>query len=172
MRSLLTYLCRPFQALRRSEDGAVLVEFGMILPIFLLFFAMAIEGSRTFWSYQATISGVRDAVRYVGRASHTGLCEGRGDNVGNLTHMTTTITSIVRDTSQGTALFPSSITVTSVTPSVNCISGNFRQDLTPIATVTADLEITYPFASVFAFLKLSLPTISTSVSDSTRIYGT
>ena len=62
---LPTYLSRHLRSLRRSEDGAVLVEFGLLLPTFVLFFAMAVEGSRTFWSYQATISGVRDAARYV-----------------------------------------------------------------------------------------------------------
>lgn len=172
MRSPGAYLCRSLRSLRRSEDGAVLVEFGLTLPIFLLFFAMAIEGSRTFWSYQATISGVRDAARYIGRSVQSDLCTGRGgDNVANLSYLTPKITSIVRDTSQGVTLFPSSIRIKSVTPSLACMSGNLRLPVTPVATVTARLEITYPFASVFSFLNLSLPTISTSVSDSSRVYG-
>ena len=161
------YLSRHFQSLRRSEDGAVLVEFGILLPTFILFFAMAVEGSRTFWSYQATISGVRDAARYVGRSAQSNLCTAGGD----VTNLTAKVTSIVRDTSEGATLFPSSITITSVTPTLTCVSGSFRLTQTPLATVTANLEITYPFAAVFSFLNVSLPTVSTSVSDTSRVFG-
>ena len=164
---LRTYLSRHLRSLRRSEDGAVLVEFGLLLPTFVLFFAMAVEGSRTFWSYQATISGVRDAARYVGRSAQSNLCIVGGD----VSNMTATVTSIVRNTSEGATLFPSSVTVTSVTPSLTCVTGNFRLNQTPVVTVTAKLEITYPFASVFSFLNVSLPTVSTSVSDSSRVFG-
>lgn len=162
-----TYLASTMGRMRRSEDGGALVEFGMLLPTFLLFFAVAIEGARTFWSYQATISGVRDAARFVGRAVPSNICsEG-----GNLSGMTDTVTSIVQDTSSGDALFPSSITVSSVTPSLTCIIGSYRLDQTPIATVTAVLQISYPFQSVFAFMGMTLAPVTTSVTDSSRIFG-
>jgi hypothetical protein len=139
----------------------------MLLPTFLIFFAVAIEGSRTFWSYQATISGVRDAARFVGRAAPSNICT----TGGSVSNMTSTVTSIVRDTSAGDTLFPSSITVSSVTPTLTCVVGAYRLNQTPIANVTAVLEISYPFQSVFAFLGLTLPNVTTSVTDSSRVFG-
>ena len=67
MRGTHTY--RFSSRFAEREDGAALVEFALLLPIFLLLFAMAVEGSRTFWSYQTAIAGVRDAARYVARAA-------------------------------------------------------------------------------------------------------
>lgn len=155
-----------FRMLRR-EDGAALVEFGLLLPVCLLFFAIAIEGSRTFWSYQSVISGVRDASRYVGRATASNICTVGGD----LNGLTATVETIVRNKSDGSSLFPSSITVSSVTPSLTCVSGSYRLTQTPIGTVTAVLEITYPFQSIFALVGASLPSATTSVTDSSRIFG-
>jgi len=151
----------------RDEDGAALVEFGLLLPTFLLFFAMAIEGSRTFWSYQAVISGVRDAARFVGRAAASEICT----TGGNLSGMTDRVTQIVRETSDGAALFPSSITVGSVTPSLTCISGDYRLTQTPIGTVTAQLQISYPFQAVFALVGVTLAPVTTTVTDRSRIFG-
>lgn len=162
-----SYLARQLGRMRRDEDGSALVEFGLLLPMMLLFFALAIEGGRTFWSYQTTIAGVRDAVRYAGRAAPSNICtEG-----GSLDGMTDKLTAIVRNASDGAALFPSSISVVSVTPSLTCISGTYRLNQTPVATVTASLQITYPFASVFGLFNIALPTANTSVTDSSRIFG-
>ncbi len=162
-----TYLRRHLAALRRSDEGAALVEFGLLLPTFLLFFAVAVEGARTFWSYQATISGVRDAARFVGRAAPSNICT----TGGSLSGLTAEVTAIVRETTSGDALFPSSITVNSVTPTLTCIAGGYRLTQTPIANVTATLQIAYPFQSVFAFLGTTLPPVTTSVTDSSRIFG-
>ncbi|MDJ0629612.1 MAG: TadE/TadG family type IV pilus assembly protein [Rhodobacter sp.] len=161
------YPARRLARLFRSEDGGALVEFGLLLPTFLLFFAVALEGARTFWSYQATISGVRDAARYVGRATPSNICT----TGGSLSGMTGTVTAIVQQTSSGNAIFPSSITVNSVTPTLTCIAGSYRLTQTPIANVTAVLQISYPFQSMFAFMGATLPPVTTSVTDSSRIFG-
>lgn len=164
MKRLVAYLAR----LRRADDGAALVEFALVLPILLLIFGTIMEGSRTFWSYQATIAGVRDATRYVGRSEQTGICDGGS---GSLAGWEDELTDIVRNASDGTPLFPSTITVARVTPELTCVTGNYRLARVPMATVTAELRITYPFAGLFALVGLTLPTVNTVVSDTGRIFG-
>lgn len=165
MSQLSTYLRRYC----RDEQGAALVEFALILPIMLVLFGLTIEAGRMFWSYQTTIAGVRDATRYVGRAQQTAICD---QGSPSLAHWDATVTDIVRNQSDGTPLFPSSITINSVTPTLNCVDdGNFRLASVPIVTVTAHLTITFPFSSLFEFVGASLPTLDTSVSDSGRIFG-
>lgn len=159
---------RPVVArLRRDDTGAALVEFAILLPTLLLFLAVAIEGSRLFWSYQSSIAGVRDAARFVGRSAPSNICS----TGGNLSSYDATVLDIVRNTSSDVALFPTSIQITSAFAELNCMTGNFRLDQTPIATVTATLRITYPFASVLALFGFDRTETTTSVTDSARVFG-
>ena len=159
----------PFlRRFRRDDDGAALVEFALILPVLLLFFAVTIEGSRMMWSYQATIAGVRDATRFLGRSVQTDVCA-KG---ASLAAWEARVTRIVRDTTDGNTLFPASITVDRVTPTLTCFGGGYRLATTPVATVTADLTITWPFAGVLSVFGATLPTIRTQVADTGRIFGT
>jgi len=132
-----------------------------------LFFAVSIEGGRLFWSYQSTIAGVRDAARFVGRSAPSNIC----DAGGNLDSYNPLVLNIVRDTSTGSSLFPGSIEVTGATSTLTCISGSYRLDETPIATVTATLRIAYPFSGVFDLFGLALKPMTTSVTDRTRVFG-
>ena len=155
--------------LRREDRGAALVEFGVVLPLLVLFLGLSIEAARTFWSYQATVAGVRDATRYMGRSVQTGICD---SGPGDISGWTAVVTDMVRNTEDGETLFPASITVNSVTPTLACITGQgFRMVETPMVTVSAELEITYPFASLFSFVGVSLPTVRTVVTDTGRIFG-
>ena len=160
-------LFAQLRRLRRDEDGSALVEFGLIVPMILIVFAVTIEGSRLFWSYQATIAGVRDAARYIGRSEQTDICDTGGD----LTGWSDTLTQIVRDTSTGTSLFPASITINSVDATLACVTGEFRLTTTPIVTVSALLEIIYPFQSIFEWSGVELPITTTTITDSSRIFG-
>ncbi len=154
---------------RRDDEGAILVEFALVLPIMLLIFGLSIEAARTFWSYQATIAGVRDATRYVGRSEQTGICD---NATPNLDRWQTIVTDIVREQNNGTVIFPSSITINSVTPVLTCVAdGDFRLAQVPMATVTAQLSITFPFSGLFDLVGAELPTIDTVVSDTGRIFG-
>ena len=158
----------PFlRRFRRDDDGAALVEFALILPVMVLFFAVAIEGSRMMWSYQATIAGVRDATRFLGRSVQTDVCA-KG---ASLAGWEARVTQIVRDTTDGSALFPASISIDRVVPTLTCFGGNFHLATTPVATVTADLTITWPFADVLSFFGATLPTTRTQVADTGRIFG-
>lgn len=161
-------LARSLLQMRRRDDGAALVEFAFVLPVMLLIFAVILEGSRTFWAYQTTIAGVRDATRFIARAEGSDICT----TGGGLTGWTTRASQIVRQSATGTDLFPSTITVTSVTPTLACISGDYGMGTVPVATVTARLEIDYPFTGIFSFFDLALPKAQTVVRDTGRIFGT
>ena len=161
--SIIRALCR----LRRRDDGAALVEFGMILPMILIVFAVAIESARTFWAYQATIAGVRDASRYIGRSVQNDICQ----NGGSLASVQATAEAIVRDTIDGNSLFVSSMQVVWVRADLTCIDGDFRLGTTPIAEVSAKLSISYPMQTVFEFVGLEIWPVDTVVRDQSRIFG-
>ncbi|WP_298359521.1 TadE/TadG family type IV pilus assembly protein [uncultured Litoreibacter sp.] len=160
-------LTSPLSRFRRSEDGAALVEFGLLLPVFLLMFALAVEGSRTFWAYQTAIAGVRDASRFVARSAPNSLCE----TAGTLNSYTSKVTDIVTNTVGGDSLFPASITIASVTPTLTCITGNYAMGTVPVANITAVLNVSYPFSGVFDLIGVDLGDVSTTVTDQSRIYG-
>jgi len=151
----------------RDEDGAALVEFALLLPLILVVFAVIIEGSRLFWSYQATIAGVRDATRYITRAVQTDICDGGQ----SLDSWSSRLETIVKEASDGTELFPSSISIVSVEATLDCVEGGYRLVRTPITTVTAVLDIEFPFKSTFEWVGLTLPDRTTVVTDSGRIFG-
>jgi hypothetical protein len=153
--------------LRTDTSGTALVELGILIPILLLIFGVIIEGSRTFWSYQAAISGVRDASRYLARIAPRDLCSS-GGSVGGYT---SALETIVRQSAGGTDLFPPSITINSVVPSFGCSGGGYRGGPAAVATVTASLTITYPFSGVFSLVGSTLGTKDTVVVDQSRIYG-
>lgn len=157
----------PYGFLRKTS-GAALVEFALLLPILLLIFAVMIEGSRTFWAYQAVISGVRDASRYVSRVVPRDICTSGGSLAG----LNATLADIVSQDQTGNSHFPSAITISGVVASYTCPAGNFRSGSAPIATVTATITIQYPFANVFVFSGGDLSSKTTSVSDQVRVYGT
>ena len=157
-----------FDRVRRDESGVALVEFAITLPVMLLFFAVIIEGGRLFWSYQATILGVRDAARYLARVAPTDICTSGG----NVAVYQAQLTTIVQNARGANAVFPTGVTINSVTPSLACIAGNYRGGQAAIGTVTANLTVTFPFAGVFTFAGGNLGTITTTVTDQNRIYGT
>lgn len=163
----LRALCLTFRRLGRDDRGVALVEFGMILPLMLLFLALAVEGGRTFWSYQTAIAGVRDATRYLSRALGSNACSAGADVAG----YSATLLAIVTQGLDGEALLPPNVQITGVTPTLACISGDFRVDPAPVATVTADLTIAYPFAGIFGLVGAPLATVTTTVTDSTRVFG-
>lgn len=151
----------------KNEDGAALVEFAILLPSLLLFLAVSIEGGRTFWAYQSTISGVRDAARYLSRVVPSDICATNS----SVSQWDEKLTDIVRNSQTGSSLFPAGIAVSSVTSTLACIGGNYRGTTAPIATVTAHLEIDYLFSGVFSFIGVPLERVRTTVSDQSRVLG-
>ena len=153
---------------RRDERGAALVEFGIMLPMLLLTFAVVIEGGRLMWSYQTAAAGVRDATRYLARITPPDICSAGGSVAGRQGEMET----IVRNSISGDSLFPSGITINSVVPSHSCVTGTYRVSPAPVAQVTANMTITFSFGGIFTLVGSSLGDITTTVTDQSRIFGT
>ena len=150
----------------RDTDGAALVEFAMVLPMMLLVFAVIIEGSRILISYQSAIGAVRDATRYLARIVPTDICI----TGGSISAYDSQVGAIANQNLGGVSL-PSSVTVTGVTSSLACVSGGYRVDPAPVATVTATIAIAMPFSGLVALNGGSLNTITTTVTDTARVFG-
>lgn len=163
----LASLGRSARRFLREESGAQLVEFAIVLPLMLVIFGVIVEGGRLMWSYQAAVAGVRDATRFLARVTPRDVC----DLGGELEDYSTTLTEIVQSASDGSAIFPGGVTVTSVEPSLSCHDGDFRSASAPIVTVTAEMEVTFPFAGLFQLVGGALPTLETQVADQSRVYG-
>ena len=165
---MFSQINRRLRRFRGNESGAALVELALVLPITCLLFAVIIESGRMLWSYQSAIAGVRDAARYVARVVPSDICDGTAA----IASYTADVESIVRNSIDGHALFPSGITITAVTPTLSCINGTYRIATVPVVRVAATLNITFPFADMLAFGGHVQNAITTSVYDEHRAYGT
>jgi Flp pilus assembly protein TadG len=153
----------------QCEEGAILVEFAITLPLILILAFLSVESMRLFWSYQAVIAGVRDATRYLARVAPADLCTSGG----NVNGYAAQLKAIVESTINGTALFPAGVTVTSLTSAHTCITSlGLRQASVPVATVSANVSITMPFSQVLRMVGAApAATITTTVRDQARVYG-
>jgi Flp pilus assembly pilin Flp len=152
----------------REEHGAALVEFALIFPVMMLMLGVAVEGSRTFHSYQTTVTGVRDAARYLSRVVQSDVCvTGSG-----VSQWDQTLTNMVQLDQSRKSVFSSDVDVLSVSSTLECVAGDWRgAGAAPIATITATLKINYPFSGLFSFGGGSLRGVTTTISDSARIIG-
>ena len=155
------------QRFGRDEAGVALIEFAVVLPMMLLFFAIIIEGSRMMLSYQSAISGVRDATRYLARTAPADLCTSGA----SLSGYAAQLRQLVVQGYSSNSVFPNSVTVGLVTPSYRCVAGTFRGGPVPVAQVSAVITITFPFDGLFTLVGATRPTISTTVADQARIFG-
>ena len=167
MRNRTTYSTR-IKHFINDCDGVALVEFAILLPMLLLVFAIMIEGSRLMWSYQSTISAVRDATRYLARIAPVDICSSGGSVAGYSGDLMTIITKNI----DGDTVFPAGITVASVVPTLTCIPGAFRVNPAPVVQVTATITVTFIFGGVFNLNGGSLTSVTTTVSDQSKVYGT
>jgi Flp pilus assembly protein TadG len=150
-----------------DESGTQLVEFALVLPMMLLIFGVIIEGGRMMWSYQTVVAGVRDAARFLARVTPRDICE----TGGAVSIYDDTLIGMIRNDNDGNSVMPSGVTVTGVLSSLTCNEGDYRSDAAPIVTVSADVVVTFPFAGLFTLAGGSRPTLETSVSDQSRVYG-
>ncbi len=153
----------------RQEDGAILVEFALSLPLILILAFLSVESMRLFWSYQAVIAGVRDATRYLARVAPADLCTSGGSVSGYATQLE----GIVARSISGATLFPVGVTVTSLTSAHTCVTSlGLRQASVPVATVSANVPIAIPFSQVLGVIGVAPgATITTTVRDQARGYG-
>ncbi|WP_170414592.1 TadE/TadG family type IV pilus assembly protein [Ruegeria arenilitoris] len=162
-----TRLAESLKRFVRKDDGAILVEFGLVMPLMLLLLAVTLESARMMWSYQSVIAGVRDASRYLSRVTPADICTSGGSVAG----LTTTLKGIVEDDKNANSLFPPSITVNSVTPSLSCVSGTYRVNPAPVGTVSANITIQFPMGNILSLFGSGLSSVTTDVSDTSRIFG-
>jgi Flp pilus assembly pilin Flp len=155
----------PIRRFRDREDGAALVEFAIALPLLLVIFAVMIEGSRLMLSYQSTISGVREATRYMSRILPRDAC---ATDLA-LTEYEPQLLSIVRDRLSGRSVLPSAVTLASVTSS--CGPADYLSDTAPVVDVEATLEITHPLGSLLSFFGAPAGPVTTTVTDRSRVFG-
>ena len=162
-------LRRGYWQFWRREEGAILVEFAVSLPLILILAFLSVESMRLFWSYQAAIAGVRDATRYLARIAPADLCT----TGGSVTGYASRLEAIVETTISGAALFPAGVTVTSLTATHTCVNSlALRQASVPVATVSANVSITMPFSQILRVIGATPATvINTTVSDQARVYG-
>lgn len=160
-------IARQGRRFARAERGAALVELAVSLPLMLLLFAVIVEGGRLMWSYQATAAGVRDAARYLGRIAASDACSAGAD----FSAFDDRLFDIVTQTSTQNAVFPQMITITGVDSTLVCVDGDLRIDPAPVAEVTATLRIEFPFTGLFTYAGHELLTITTTVTDQSRVFG-
>ncbi|MGI1662327.1 TadE/TadG family type IV pilus assembly protein [Palleronia sp. KMU-117] len=154
----------------RDESGLALVEFAICLPLMILVFGMIIEGSRLMWSFQNSISGVRDATRYLARITPADVCQPGGTTFDDQADR---LTAIIRDRiGTGESILPRGVDLVDVTATLDCVVGAYRISPAPVAQLTARVEITHPFASLFAFAGGGVEdSVIVDVSDEARIFG-
>lgn len=165
MRALTNHIRRFAQA----DHGAALVEFGISLPLILVVSYGLIDSMRLFWSYQATIAGVRDATRYLARVAPGDICDA-GPNIASYEPE---LLTIVNSTIDGEGIAPAGITITGVTATLDCVTTlNLRQPTVPVATVSADLSMDMPFTGVLTLIGgAGWGTVTTAVTEQARVYG-
>ncbi len=156
----------------RDESGLALVELALGLPLMFLVFAITVEGGRMFWSYQSVIEGVRDATRYAGRTVPNNIC---ATGTALSSYVTDTqLKGIVERNANANGVFPPMISVTGVTASRRCVgnAGDYRISPAPVVSVRATLRIQFPFSGFARFATgTGLGTITTSVTDESRVFG-
>lgn len=167
MQGLFHRIVRQLRRLKADESGTQLVEFGLVLPMMLLIFGVIIEGGRMMWSYQTVVAGVRDAARFLARVTPRDIC----DTGVAVTAYDSLLIGMIRNDNDGSSVLPSGVAVTGVLSSLTCTEGDFRADVVPVVTVSADVQVTFPFAGLFTLVGGSRPTLETSVADQSRVYG-
>ena len=153
----------------RDDSGVALVEFALVLPMMLVVFAVIIEGSRMMMSYESAISGVRDAARYLARVTDAGACVS-GSTV-TVAGQAAALKTLIENGQTGSTIFAPNVTIGAVTPSFRCVTGPYRNGPVPVAEVTAQVTVIFPLGGILVWLGGDLPTMTTTVTDQARIFG-
>lgn len=178
MRNPLTIRLTDF---RKKEEGVALVEFAIFLPLFVLSFFVIVEFSRTFFSYQGAVAGVRDAARYAARTYDPGLCVNANNGSGGTAIIGTAATPdisygiVERNMVNEVAAFPENVRIVQVSTNYRCVvpdPGTYRQAEVPIVMVFATIEITLPLGRILELNGRPLiPSITTVIGDESRVFG-
>ncbi len=166
---------RELARFKRNVSGAAVVEFAILLPVMLATFGAIVEGSRIYWNYQAAVTGVRDASRYLARITDNDVCGGAASGGTALAGGAGTATTIInRNIGSGAAnLFPMAVTLaggTPVTATYDCINVT-GVGVVPVVVVQANIQLQLPFATLFSFFGTPNGQMASTITDQSRIYG-
>lgn len=161
----------------RNRSGATAVEFAILLPVMLVTFAAIVEGSRIYWNYQAAVSGVRDASRYLARITNNDVCSG-GTAPGNAATIATGIIERNIDTDgTGSLGFPPGVALSTTTPvaaTVVCrdLTTQGIPDVVPVYRIDATVVVQIPLGALFSFFgAVQNGQMTSTITDQSRIYG-
>lgn len=160
--------------LGRSDRGALLVEFSIMLPLLILLFGVVVEGGRIMWSYQTAVAGVRDATRYLGRVVPSDLCETDATGA-TLAAYVDELTDRIENSISGSSVMPSMVTLSGdpgVQIEVESCTLGLRVPQVAIVEVTATVVIQLPFKEMLEVTGTTFPdAITTTIADKTRVFG-
>jgi hypothetical protein len=117
--------------------------------------------------YQTAIAGVRDAGRYLSRITPVDICL----TGGSVASTAGVLKTIVEKDIHGNGLLPAKVKVNSVTPSYACVAGTYRVSPAPVSKVSASVTIEFPLAGILSMFNSSLSTVTTTIADSSRVFG-
>lgn len=144
---------------KRADDGAVILEFVMVLPLLLSFLIILIGVGQGLWYHQVVTKGVRDGVRYLSRAPLEAAF------IANAKRVALTGTPDGSDPAFTFWNDPNTIAVTST----DIVHGGAFRGPDPLTTIrmTASVPVSIP---VLAWFDIG-PTITLIVSDEGRHIG-
>ena len=167
----------------QSCSGTALVEFVIVFPMMILFFAIMVEFGRLYWGYQSVVAGVRDAARYVARVGPVDVCvtdSAGGDlfpyliavDADDIEEM------IEEERVNSTSVLPSqfAVDVDGVSATYACPASatedwEYRTPEIPLATVSVQVTMQFPLGNLFSLFGDGLGSVTTTVSDDARIFG-
>lgn len=156
---------------RRSDRGAILVEFALILPLLLLVFGVIVEGGRMMWSYQTAAAGVRDAARYLGRVVPSDLCAPAYTGA-SLDSYEDDLAGRIETSLTGISVMPSMVTLTDLAITRETCTTGLRVPEAAIVRVDATVRIEFPLSSLLQMFGNAFPTaVTTVITDRTRVFG-
>jgi len=166
----------------QSVSGAALVEFVLVFPMMILFFAIIVEFGRLYWGYQSVVAGVRDASRYVARVGPVKVCVDHPSGGNLLPYLggvdATDLEDMIAEDRSAASVLPAQFVIDSVAATYACPEApsgetwDYRTPEIPLATVSAQVTMQFPLGHLFSFFGSGYTSVTTTVSDDARIYGT
>lgn len=160
-------LFRHIQRFKRDESGVAIFEFMVVMPMTFFLFALLLDFGRIYWGYQEAIAGVRDASRYLARVAPVDICV----TGGSLNDYEETLKDMIQENAGGTSILPGGITVGQVDADHTCVTGDYRTSPAAVATVSANMTIQFMLSGWFDIIGDGLGTVTTTVADSSKVYG-
>jgi len=159
-------LLNLLRRLRRSSDGAALVEFTIAAPLLLLLMCGVVEMANAMRQYHVMEKGVRDAARYLAASSANPPCVGVADPPGYSWSQAKTEAkhlALYGVTSGGAAFFKgwtddNTVTVNDGT----CLTNPRGASANPLARVTVTATATYSQLGMLSLIGLASPTLTVS----------